>query len=308
MTIPKIHLVIVDSKEVDANESNYNSNFHTEKEAPHHTIPSEIPQSFKRWLPLISKSQNIPSATIQTITLSPSQGRLLIEAAQTSLHTREPNRLLSEELSNLEHAFSSLVFPSEGLFLRLDACSPKDGVRGVMPLRSIGEIILRITTSHRGTNSILRLLERKEDINFFFLPYNSGMDTSKEFRVFCAPPDGRITGVSQYKWHKPSVFMQNKSEEDVQQLVATAMKGILVAHGEMLAEARTSTGGEMDVLLLKQGFTFDVMFDEKNGRCGTIELNSFGSRSGCGSCLFHWLGDEDILYGKEEVVEFRVSC
>jgi hypothetical protein len=42
-----------------------------------------------------------------------------------------------------------------------------------------------------------------------------------------------------------------------------------------------------------------------------IELNSFGTRSGCGSCLFHWLRDGDILYskgtGNGKKVEFRVS-
>lgn len=308
MTSSNMQLVILDSREVEVNEEKYNSNFHTEKEAPHLTIPSEIPQSLKRWLPLISKSQNIPETLIQTITLSASQGRLLLEAAQSSLHTREPNRLLSEELSDLENSFSSLIFPPEGLFLRLDACSPKDGVRGVTPLKTIEEIILRITTSHRATNSILRLLERKDDhINFFFLPFNADMDTAKEFRVFCAPPDGRITTVSQYRWHKPSFFIEGKSDDEIRQLMEVVMKGIMVAHSEILSEAGTGAGGDMDALLLKQGFTFDVMFDEKDERCSIIELNTFGSRSGCGACLFHWLRDSDILYGKEEVVEFRIS-
>jgi hypothetical protein len=46
-----------------------------------------------------------------------------------------------------------------------------------------------------------------------------------------------------------------------------------------------------------------------------IDLNSFGARSGCGCCLFHWLIDMDILYGRgvagggegDSNVEFRTS-
>lgn len=43
-----------------------------------------------------------------------------------------------------------------------------------------------------------------------------------------------------------------------------------------------------------------------------MELNSFGSRSGCGSCLHHWLRDEETLYGsgkgdKIEEVDVKIS-
>ena len=31
--------------------------------------------------------------------------------------------------------------------------------------------------------------------------------------------------------------------------------------------------------------------------CCVIEFNSFGAWSGCGSCLFHWPRDRDVLYG-----------
>jgi hypothetical protein len=66
----------------------------------------------------------------------------------------------------------------------------------------------------------------------------------------------------------------------------------------------------LDELMLKQGFTFDVLWDAEE-RCELIELNSFGTRSGCGTCLFHWLRDGDLLYGKKlgenGEVEFRIS-
>jgi hypothetical protein len=40
-----------------------------------------------------------------------------------------------------------------------------------------------------------------------------------------------------------------------------------------------------------------------------IEMNSFGKEYAAGSALFHWLLDEDILYGKsgENCIEFRYT-
>lgn len=137
------------------------------------------------------------------------------------------------------------------------------------------------------------------------------MDTEKEFRVFCAPPDGRITGVSQYKWHAASVFTLTRTAEEVDALMRLIMDQIRGIHHQILGEAKKGEGGEMDKLLLKQGFSFDVMFEEEAGRCMLIELNSFGARSGCGSCLFHWLRDEAVLYGTGAdvaEVEFRISA
>jgi hypothetical protein len=62
---------------------------------------------------------------------------------------------------------------------------------------------------------------------------------------------------------------------------------------------------------LRQGFTFDVMWDEEEERLSLIELNSFGTRSGCGACLFHCLKDGEAKYGKNRdgngEVEFRNS-
>ncbi len=63
----------------------------------------------------------------------------------------------------------------------------------------------------------------------------------------------------------------------------------------------------MDALFLNQGFAFDVMWEQENEKCCLIELNTFGTRSGCGACLFHWLRDEAVLYGNAPA-EFRISA
>ncbi|KAH6724274.1 hypothetical protein BKA61DRAFT_535769 [Leptodontidium sp. MPI-SDFR-AT-0119] len=291
-------LIKILSEQVDTNPDAYNSNFHTEIEAPGLSVPSEVPQSLLRWLPLIARSQAIPATSIQHITLTPPQTQLILDASQASLHTREPNRLYAEELADLQSAFDTLSFPPEGFFLRLDECSPKDGVKGTSPLKSAEQIIFRLTTSHRATNAMTRQKEKNGGfVELVFLPYDAKMDTAKEFRVFCAPPDGRITVVSQYKWYKPS-FLRTREPEVLDEMIAKIMHEILRIHGEIMAETMNGVGGAMDGLLLEQGFTFDVIFDEEGWSCSLIELNSFGARSGCGSCLFHWLRDMEVLYGR----------
>jgi hypothetical protein len=65
-------------------------------------------------------------------------------------------------------------------------------------------------------------------------------------------------------------------------------------------------GDVLDRLMMEQGFSFDLFYDEDSETCELVELNTFGVRSGCGSCLFQWVEDRGVLYGEEEP-EFRVS-
>jgi hypothetical protein len=311
MSEPKLKLIKIDAKDVENNPDNYNSHFHTAEEAPGFPVPTETPQQYSRWLPLIFSSQRIPSDLIQTLSLTPAQGQLLLEAAGASLHTREPNRGYAEDIDDsIKPTLSTLTFPTQGLFLRLDASSPKDGVKGTQPLRTIDEIILRLTTSYRAVNAITDLLSNgSKEVPLYFLPYNAKIRTDREFRVFCPPGDGRISVVSQYKWHARSIFA-SIFPELLEGKFRKILSEIGLVHAEIMAVVEERRD-ELDELMLKQGFTFDVMWDEEEGRGQLIELNSFGTRSGCGACLFHWLRDEDLLYGKMELetgeVEFRVS-
>ncbi len=129
----------------------FNTNFHTAAEAPGLPVPSEKPTSFARWLPLVLRSRGLPSSAVQVVALSPAQARLAVEASGASVHTGVLNRVYAEELedeiavplsrysavTSLDPPSSSpsssrpsggLVFPPEGLFMRLSACSPKDGL------------------------------------------------------------------------------------------------------------------------------------------------------------------------------------
>ena len=62
----------------------------------------------------------------------------------------------------------------------------------------------------------------------------------------------------------------------------------------------------MDMLLVKQGFSFDFFFNVGSRTYEYVELNGFGVRSNCGSCLFQWMKDRDLLYGWSNLVAFWV--
>lgn len=321
MPYSKIKLVKIDPKEVEAHPENFNSYFHTQIEVPHLRIPDEAPYAYHRWLGLIASSQDIPRHFIQTITLTKPQALLLIESSRSSLQTKVINRMYKEDLDNeVAPAFRHLRFPPEGLFMRLDACSPKDGVRGVSPVGSIDEILLRLTTSARALSSMNGCLERgEESVRVFLLPYDEKMSTKREFRAFCRPESGAISAISQYKWHAPFYF----PSQNVAALVEKITGGIEKIHETIRADLLNAMNGtekeasEMAAMMVKQGYSFDVMWDEVRGKVSLIELNTFGARSGCGSCLFHWIRDMDVLYGRSNVsgqsgqeqqqAEFRIS-
>lgn len=250
-------IVQISHQDIRDNPENYNSSFHKAHEAPGLEVPTEGPQTFSRWLPLIARSQNIAAEKIQTAILTPAQARLILKASDSSIHTKTLNRVYKEDLEEeIAPVFSSLIFPPNGLFLRLDACSPKDGAGGNNPLLTVDDVILRLTSSLRARNAIDGALrDRTDDVSLYFLPFDQRMATEHEYRVFCAPGEGKVTAVSQYKWHAPSVF-QGEESGVVANTIREIGAEIERIHEQILRELGDSV---MDRLLLKQGFSFDVM-------------------------------------------------
>jgi hypothetical protein len=206
---------------------------------------------------------------------------------------------------------SSLIFPPQGLFLRLDACSPKDG-EGPVALRSVGDVLLKVATSVRARNALVHCLDDCLDdkmkmggVDLFFLPFDARMAGDREYRVFCRPGDGVVAGVSQYRWYRPWRFAE-VGKGEMERVVSRVVRGAEELRGMILDEVKGGVGEEGDGLLLEQGFSFDVFYDEDADTCSLVELNTFGVRSACGSCLFQWVDDRRVLYG-EEKAEFRVA-
>ncbi|KAH9887116.1 hypothetical protein F4778DRAFT_797545 [Xylariomycetidae sp. FL2044] len=292
----------------------FNSSFHTVREAPDlPTVPSEEPYSFKRWLPLVLQSRGLAPSNAQVVTFSLAQARLLLRAADASIPSGHINRVYREDIDEeIVPAFGSLTFPPEGLFMRLEACSAKDGVLkapGDPALRCVGDILLLLLTSSRARNALFHLLERgAEEFELFFTPWNARMRAEREYRVFC-PPAGsadslRISAISQYVWHKPWL-LQSLSKEMQKQAAEKIVEGCHTIKRQIAAELDVNDG--MDRLLIRQGLTFDVFFDEEHSLVQLVELNVFGVRSACGSCLFQWIRNRKTLEGDENPIEFRVS-
>ena len=309
--------------DIDTNSrpKHFNTAFHTADEAPGFERPSEAPYSLKRWLPVILKSRNLSSSALQVVRLTTPQTRLLIQACDASIPKGSINLVLAEDVEDaIEPAFSGLAFPSEGLFMRLGACSPKDGAQpapGQSAVRSAKDAVLRLVTSLRCRNALVNALESIEEgsdgevhgagTEIYFLPFNQRMRSDREYRVFCPPGGVAIMGISQYCWHKKWLF-SNRSDEEKEQAMERIVAGARELHKAICADV--DSGRQMDDLLLKQGFSFDVFYDEEHGTCELVELNVFGIRSGCGSCLFQWVDDRAQLYGQGSPgrgLEFRVT-
>jgi hypothetical protein len=290
---------------------NFNTNFHTAEEAPDLPIPTNKPYDYEIWLPLILKSRGLPPTALQIVKLTRAQIRVLVSAAAASIHTGVLNRSYAEDLEDdVYPAFNGLHFPPEGLFMRLGACSPKDGAQltpGMLSIHSVEDIVLRITTSARTWSALTNILNHEGEEGYvYFLPFNSQMRSEREYRVFCIPNSLNVSGVSQYRWHKPWIF----GHEDRNEMASIAHKilgGIQDVHAEIIAYMKAHDNSDLESLIRAQGFTFDVLYDENTGKCALIELNTFGVRSACGSCLFQWLKDRASLYGETGDIEFRVA-
>ncbi|KAH6606919.1 hypothetical protein Trco_006072 [Trichoderma cornu-damae] len=293
-------------------QRNFNSSFHTAGEAPYLPIPTNEPYNYEIWLPLILKSRGISPSALQVVSLSRAQIKVLVDAAGASIHTRRLNRSYAEDLQDEVYpAFQRLVFPREGLFMRLGACSPKDGAQtnpGQLSIHSVEDIVLRVTTSMRTRSALSNMLSSdSQEGHVYFLPFDTRMRSEREYRVFCVPKTLGISAVSQYRWHKPWILAHENRDEmtNVAQKILNGIQGI---RAEIIAYLQTYDDRELESLVRSQGLTFDVLYDENAGQCMLIELNPFGGRSACGSCLFHWMKDRVVLYGGSRDVEFRVTA
>ncbi|KAL7943571.1 hypothetical protein V8C42DRAFT_329442 [Trichoderma barbatum] len=312
-----MELKVVDYQEVlqDLDKGvpiNFNTNFHTAAQAPDLPIPSNKPYNYEIWLPLIQKSRGIPLSELQVVSLSRNRIKLLVQAAAASIHTRVLNRSYAEDLEeDVYPAFQGLIFPPEGLWMRFGACSPKDGAQltpGQLSIRSVEDIVLRITTSLRTWSALTNILNSDAEVAYaYFLPFNVGMKSAREYRVFCVPNSLDISAVSQYEWHKPWIFA-NEDRNVMANMAQKILGGIQKVHVEVIAYMKAHEDKELETLIRSQGFTFDVLYDEIAGQCMLIELNTFGVRSACGSCLFQWLKDRAVLYGETGNIEFRVAA
>ncbi|KMP01119.1 hypothetical protein CIHG_01408 [Coccidioides immitis H538.4] len=189
-------------------------------------------------------------------------------------------------------------------FMRLDFCSAKDGEKGAAPIHILEDIIRALCSSARARRALLDDLDDDEERKpkIFLVPYNRNMNPHREFRVFCPPPTGEISCISQYRWTSPFGVKDPLEQQKIASRILEAAKGI---HARIIQQVRETDAWILEKMQ-EEGFTFDVVYGQAQ-EVLLVEINPFGAMSGCGSCLYHWLEDARTLYGYNDKVQVRLA-
>ncbi|KAI8816863.1 uncharacterized protein EV422DRAFT_272580 [Fimicolochytrium jonesii] len=182
---------------------------------------------------------------------------------------------------------------SKEIFCRLNECSMKGNTGGdVVPFRTARDIIrafvedLRVHqwfTSNRITRTAFHLSD-----------FDPAIDIKKEYRVFIYR--GRVTAISQYRWS--SCF--HVANDALMTAIAECIVGFV--EGKVIPVL-----GKPEASFVADVFVEDE--DPRHLKSYLIEINKFGGQTGCGSALFHWKRDEDLIYrasGEDVVIRVLV--
>lgn len=203
----------------------------------------------------------------------------MLDAYEIGVITGKFPRNFSEELdeycdrnSHLNKTFD------KPYFIRTEDVSLKTGCHGKKPYGNIRTIIESIVTCRFGHSVPIKTSELLK----LYLIEPVSINPDLEFRVFVH--NGKVTAISQQH-----IYMRNNTLDESS---ATDIGRRIIAFATNLDVHVSSY--VMDLALVDDDFYF-------------IELNPFGSEYGSGSALFHWLTDNDLLYGKLDHVEMRYT-
>jgi hypothetical protein len=281
-------------------------------------IPTTVPEMsttfYGLWKDLIVRLRNISPHDVHTVVLSPRYATTLLDASTVAtLAGGRISELHRDDLldpSPFDHLFPAQQSKSDAprYFARYDAVSAKDSLLRA-PLTSAQAVVEQLATSQRSHHAITDALGTDSPIHVYFMPWDDMMDTRGEYRVFCAPTSAyhphpsRVTAVSQYSWHKRSLLADLPLAQIEAEMVHL-LEGIARIHAEIMVY---SVGNGMNERLNREGFVFDVYVHTGTREVQLLELNPFGVRSNCGSCLFHWVADAETLYGGKDEIEVRLA-
>ncbi|KAF7502557.1 hypothetical protein GJ744_005496 [Endocarpon pusillum] len=238
------------------------------------------------WYPCILGSQHRDRRDVKTVGLTPSYARLLIDASTSARITGqvpETHRLDLLEPGLFNQIFQRPACPKDGYFLRFDTASVKDTVNAHRGgVKSPIEVIERLVTSQRAVKAIDQCLVETRPISIYFVPFDRTFDPRNDQRRWTER--GR---------HRPSHEFMSFLLQRVQHL-----------HHHILDYAKM-WDPEIAQGLRDQGFVFHVRY-LAGIDVQLIGLTEFGIASRCGSALFHWLTDAELLYGGRDEVEMRV--
>lgn len=318
MSFTKVNDAIEEKKVTGIEQCSYNTCFHKQEEIaevlpniehkPPHSVQPWI--LLEPWLDMIISSRNLHEADVHRIELPGSFLAVLCSAFAVGIYM---GRINASDAEDMEACFPktttrgidiSQLLQAGRYFMRLNTCSLKDAVAGGKgPVTSAQQLWTRLATSQRGCSGVMamRAYDISAPICLYLFPWDENMRTELEYRVFCPPYTERIAAISQYKWHE-RWYHANESTLDQQEVAKRVLNGGEAIHRQLMDHPA------MTEELKRSGFTFDIAEDLGGESVRLIELNDFGAMSGCGSCLFHWIEDAPVVYGKLSKVEFRVGC
>lgn len=305
-----ISLRRVEHDRVVSHRNRPSSSRHTENLGDEGPSPDRQPHDFQRWLPLVLESRGLRPRGAQIIEVSSAQIRSLLRVVAFESTTRGIQMYTEPPLNQVGwRNFFQLRFPSQGLMLRLDSrVSEGWGSRidggGIKPLSCLAELFVSLII-HPAVRKIFKRLESDfsdEGCRLTFLPHNRFMRPRYGYRIFCNPKECRITAISQLRVDVPWKYAPATDDTRIN-VVQTIKRGARRIRKRVIESLRPQD--ESDQLLMKQGFVFDVFYNESKLDTELIELKGFGA---CSALLFDWVRDQDILYGRREdkKIEFRV--
>lgn len=205
----------------------------------------------------------------------------------SNLYEEDLVQMIGELLTNSD---ISNIFDGTGYFVRSENVSLKTGMYGLEPLYTLRQIIESIVSCNSRHTPIY---SDTTHIDLFLLPWKK-FAHSDEFRVFVC--ENKITAISQQCLHERLI-----KPEDMEKIVEKMDVLVEYFYSDII--------NKIDWM---NSYTFDFAFEDGDtSKPYFIEPNSFGKEYAAGSALFHWIHDEDILYGrkysKSQKIYFRYT-
>jgi hypothetical protein len=210
-----------------------------------------------------------------------------------------PHAFDEEKADMLErYKHTKKYFDGTKYFVRYNSVSLKYGQHGAGPYTTFEQIIESLVTCIETHTPIYSKGSKgKEPLTLYLLPWKT-FNVYKEYRIFVH--NNKITAISQQNLHAVNELLTAfPEEEDRRYVIERHIKIIWESFQKTITKKITHTQNYcMDAVILKD----DSLY--------FIEINSFGKEYAAGSALFHWLIDEDKLYGNDnnDVIYFRYTA
>lgn len=208
------------------------------------------------------------------------------KAHQISRQTKKFSKLFEDELDEFVKN-NSLLITTKNIpyFVRCENVSLKYGEHGVGPYYSLKQIIQSAVSSSDGHTPIDGLTK---ELRFYLIPFCNKINNSNEFRVFVC--NNKITCISQQALY--NTFVTEVNGVNINNILERYVNIIVKNFEEDIKKKIIwSTSYSYDIAVIKSSE------NDEEYKPYFIEPNPFGKEYSSGSSLFHWLNDEEKLYG-----------